>query len=476
MRTKKRIIFLALILFSIFIISSCAQQDAITQSSTFSTADFAKCLSDKGAKAYGAWWCEHCDAQKELFGAAWGSINYIECGVQGNKDEQAQICIDNGIKGYPTWEFKDSSRVEGKKGFLELSQLSGCPVPSGPTQPSQENIVFLGPQQTLQSTINQEFSYSFCQPKNAISGATCGALAEDTIDPTSGKPPYSFSISASGGRLPPGLRLNLNGLLEGTPTLEGVYNFGVCAKDLSGNEDCKEIIFIANKKDQPIVSPESQKDTAIEDPAKPKEESMTYQVDFDSYFTHNDDYSHSTEHILLSAQKTITRKSPRDSFEGEDGEQTPVQVSVEGYKDVSCMKDGVTYNTVRGTFSAGPYDGTVDIDLRYKGEEVNDISDQGLWVSFSQINGLPKLPPAKRLGNCPTAASITEQSLSLSVNDLYEATYSVRNRLDEKAHPGESSGPIFKSIDGGAIDFSGTEDGGYNKYKWISILTVKRIS
>ncbi len=59
---------------------------------------FAKCLTEKGWKMYGADWCPHCKAQKELFGEeAFKYINYIECTVK------ADVCSAKRIEGYPTW-------------------------------------------------------------------------------------------------------------------------------------------------------------------------------------------------------------------------------------------------------------------------------------------------------------------------------------------------------------------------------------
>ena len=336
--------------------------------------------------------------------------------------------------------------------------------PSGGGSTSSGGIT-IGHWADIQLTLGESFKFYFCEPVSAISGATCGGLAGATTDPRGGGPPYSFVKSS--GFLPPGMALELNGTLKGTPTQEGTYNFKLCAKDLYGGEGCQDLAVVVSK---------DGKTPNISQPPKSGKESMTYQIDFDSYFTHNDDYSRYTEHIVVSAQKTIIRESSRDSFDGAYEDQTPIQVSVEGYRDVRCMRDGVVVSTARGTFSAGPYDGLVDIDLRYKGEEVSGVAERGLWVSFSDIEGLPKMPPRQLSGICPTAESVEEQALSARVNDLFEATYSVRNKLDEKAHPGELWGPIFKSIDGGFIDFSGAEDGGYNKYKWTSTLTVKRIN
>src|SRR2546430_1164979 len=44
-----------------------------------STLDsFAQCLTSKGTKMYGAWWCPHCKDQKESFGFALQYVNYVE--------------------------------------------------------------------------------------------------------------------------------------------------------------------------------------------------------------------------------------------------------------------------------------------------------------------------------------------------------------------------------------------------------------
>lgn len=89
--------------------------------------EFAQCLSDKGVKMYGAWWCPHCATQKEWFGPSFKYVNYIECSTpDGNA--QLQVCRDAGIEGYPTWEFQDGSRRSGEIPLDQLSLYSGCPL------------------------------------------------------------------------------------------------------------------------------------------------------------------------------------------------------------------------------------------------------------------------------------------------------------------------------------------------------------
>src|SRR5580698_8173932 len=46
---------------------------------------FAKCLTAKQAKMYGAFWCPHCEEQKEMFGSSFKYAPYTECGIKGSR-------------------------------------------------------------------------------------------------------------------------------------------------------------------------------------------------------------------------------------------------------------------------------------------------------------------------------------------------------------------------------------------------------
>ena len=86
---------------------------------------FAQCLTDQGVKMYGAWWCPHCKEQKELFGKSFSKINSIECSVPGS-NAMNQTCKDAKIEGYPTWEFKDGTRVSGAQTLENLGKKAEC--------------------------------------------------------------------------------------------------------------------------------------------------------------------------------------------------------------------------------------------------------------------------------------------------------------------------------------------------------------
>jgi hypothetical protein len=91
---------------------------------------FARCLTDRGVKMYGAYWCPHCQEQKEKFDASFEYAPYIECGVQGDAHAQSQACKEANVKHYPTWQFPPiGERVERVFTLQELSDRTGCPLP-----------------------------------------------------------------------------------------------------------------------------------------------------------------------------------------------------------------------------------------------------------------------------------------------------------------------------------------------------------
>src|SRR5258708_8768585 len=90
----------------------------------------AQCLKDRGVKMYGAWWCPHCQEQKEKFGASFELVDYVECGVKGDIHAKTQVCQDAGIKLFPTWQFPPTGeRVERVFELEELSAKTSCPLP-----------------------------------------------------------------------------------------------------------------------------------------------------------------------------------------------------------------------------------------------------------------------------------------------------------------------------------------------------------
>lgn len=88
----------------------------------------AQCINGSGATFYGAFWCPHCQTQKALFGAAARFLPYVECSTPDGKS-QLKVCIDKKIEGYPTWEFKDGSRLSGEVSLETLAEKTACSLP-----------------------------------------------------------------------------------------------------------------------------------------------------------------------------------------------------------------------------------------------------------------------------------------------------------------------------------------------------------
>ncbi len=84
---------------------------------------FAACLTDREVAMYGANWCSHCQNQKNLFGAAFKKINYVEC------TSRRAECLAKNIQGYPTWIFADGLRLDGEQSLETLAEKSGCVLP-----------------------------------------------------------------------------------------------------------------------------------------------------------------------------------------------------------------------------------------------------------------------------------------------------------------------------------------------------------
>ncbi len=84
----------------------------------------AKHLTAQGAKMYGAYWCTHCEMQKNMFGGAFKYINNVDCDPRAPRDSDPALCIQKNIKKYPTWEINGNIYL-GAKSISELEYLSG---------------------------------------------------------------------------------------------------------------------------------------------------------------------------------------------------------------------------------------------------------------------------------------------------------------------------------------------------------------
>lgn len=91
--------------------------------------EFGACLKGADVKFYGAFWCPHCQRMKKLLGEGAYAPIYQECSTPDGQG-QTEACKNAKIEGYPTWEFKDGSRLSGEQTLTKLGEKSGCTVPA----------------------------------------------------------------------------------------------------------------------------------------------------------------------------------------------------------------------------------------------------------------------------------------------------------------------------------------------------------
>ena len=95
---------------------------AVTGASSKQALDIAARLERLGARMYGAYWCSHCNNQKQALGKeAVHKFVYVECDKEG-ADSQFDLCKANKVPGYPTWQIQ-GKLYPGEKTLDELQVL-----------------------------------------------------------------------------------------------------------------------------------------------------------------------------------------------------------------------------------------------------------------------------------------------------------------------------------------------------------------
>jgi uncharacterized membrane protein len=96
----------------------------IQTSSAESEVALAKHLNQVGAKFYGAFWCPHCQNQKQMFGKeAMEFVPYVECSPPDRRGRTA-ACEAAGIQSYPTWIINGQT-YNGVQSLEKLAQVTG---------------------------------------------------------------------------------------------------------------------------------------------------------------------------------------------------------------------------------------------------------------------------------------------------------------------------------------------------------------
>jgi glutaredoxin len=88
-------------------------------------AGLARCLTAKGVKFYGAYWCPHCQNQKKMFGDDMRYVNYVECDPKG-ENAKPEECVKANVESFPTWVFPGQDRIIGEAKIEDLAQKANC--------------------------------------------------------------------------------------------------------------------------------------------------------------------------------------------------------------------------------------------------------------------------------------------------------------------------------------------------------------
>lgn len=120
---KKTLAILSLML-AMTVLAACEPKGGTTTTTSKNT-EIAKCLTEKGVKFYGAFWCPHCQDQKKLFGDDIKYITYIECDAKGENGKPAE-CEKAGVERYPSWYFPGQGIETGVKKPEELASKANC--------------------------------------------------------------------------------------------------------------------------------------------------------------------------------------------------------------------------------------------------------------------------------------------------------------------------------------------------------------
>ncbi|MBS3115992.1 hypothetical protein J4421_00170 [Candidatus Woesearchaeota archaeon] len=135
---KRDRIILTLLILGLFFIIGCSSSSYPKDV----TDKLANCLAEKEVKEYGAFWCPNCAKQEKMFGKSNFILKekevYIECDPRCDvaKEElpaacrgikaKTSLCLEKKVEKYPTWEFKDGTRIVGVQPLETIAQKAGC--------------------------------------------------------------------------------------------------------------------------------------------------------------------------------------------------------------------------------------------------------------------------------------------------------------------------------------------------------------
>lgn len=134
---KKTLAIFSLML-AMTVLAACEPKGGTTVAGK--NTEIAKCLTEKGVKFYGAYWCPHCQDQKKIWGDDMKYINYVECDAKG-ENAKPEECEKAGVERYPSWYFPGQGIETGVQKPEDLAAKANCAVPGATVKSTQQSTV-----------------------------------------------------------------------------------------------------------------------------------------------------------------------------------------------------------------------------------------------------------------------------------------------------------------------------------------------
>jgi hypothetical protein len=155
----------------------------------------------------------------------------LPSGQVGVSGYSATITGSNGVSPY-IWSMTNGNLPQGLTGTAGNTTYT---ITGTPQLLESQTFTIEITDQSGQAPVSRVYTISIAQNVPVVStsslpsGTVESSYSSTSLSATGGTSPYTYNITL--GSLPPGLTMTSGGLISGTPTTDGTYNFSVAATD-----------------------------------------------------------------------------------------------------------------------------------------------------------------------------------------------------------------------------------------------------